>query len=239
MGHKPLTLIERAITNLTLVAEYWPGLAETRIPGTPPPYREPSITPERRAELDYQARAERVERHEIAPGEHVDAVRPEVLDLLAGLLIDADDIAELVARAVMCPRLEPPSTAFADPGPWLSFAVRHLPSAGRHRVVVEHVAEVSGRMLGEVSRALSLMHDGQRLRVVCPWCGGGLAGERTWRVRQLPGDEVAIVCESGMCDPPSRDVGTWWRGLPCWPIREWDWLAKRLNAAEKQPAGVV
>jgi hypothetical protein len=45
---------------------------------------------------------------------------------------------------------------------------------------------------------------------------------------------IAIVCDGGMCDPPSKDVGTWWRGMPAWPIYEWDWLAKQAAAAEER-----
>lgn len=230
-----MTLAERAAADLRLVATYWPGLAETRIPGTPPPYQQPAITPERRAELDHEARIERQERDGLAPGEHPDAVRVEVLDLMGKLLVDAYALAEEVALASWCPPPAPPSTAFVDPSPWLDFTARNLDGIDEQFAgVLPYVAETARQMLAEVSRSLCLMHDGQRLKTVCPWCGGGLVGEPTWVVRQLPGDEVAIVCESGICEPPTRDVGTWWRGRPCWPMREWDWLAKRVTAAEQR-----
>jgi hypothetical protein len=100
-----------------------------------------------------------------------------------------------------------------------------------------YVADGAKQMLAAVSRTLGLVYDGQQLEVVCPWCHGGLAGDRTWRVRTLPGDETAIVCESGLCEPPSKSVGTWWRGAPCWPMREWEWLAKQMESAEERVAG--
>src|SRR5256885_1960399 len=104
-----MSLLDRTINDLALVIEYWPGLADTRLPDVRRPHREPTITPEARAELDHQARIERAERIDIAPGEHIDAVRPEVLDMMGELLIAADELAELVAPLVWCPKLPPPS----------------------------------------------------------------------------------------------------------------------------------
>jgi hypothetical protein len=233
-----LNLTTRTARDLRLIASYWPGLAETRIPGTPPPWRPSEITPERRAELDHEARLERLERNGLAPGEHPDAVRPEVLDLMTTLLWDATELADQVADTLGRPHLHPPSSGLADPTPWLEFTARHLPEADEQDPALgPHIARQAAAMLGAVSRHLCLMHDGQTLDVVCPWCGGGLTGAATWRVRELPGDQVAIVCESGLCEPPSKAVGTWWRGKPCWPMREWDWLAGQVRAAEgREPA---
>jgi hypothetical protein len=253
-----LTLADRAAADLRLIAEYWPGLAETRIPGTPPPYRVNPLTADQRAQLDHQARQERVDRDGLAPGEHPDAVRPEVLDLLASLLIDAVDLAEHVSLAARAPVLPPPPTAFADPTPYLTRAADYLPEAVAAWTngpdLAAWVARTARHMLNEMGRALALVYDGQQLRMICPWCAGRtetapIGGEYTWRVRDLLGtlrcehghpdrqacpscpQHIAIVCESGTCEPPSRDVTTWWRGHPAWPIYEWDWLAKRVHAA--------
>lgn len=138
----------------------------------------------------------------------------------------------------MCPRITPPSTAYSDARAWLDFAARHF-----HEVLdleaINAVSSLARGMVDAIARALCLVYDGQRLDVVCPWCAGRteaapVGGEKTWRVRELPGDLIAIVCESGTCEPPPRSVGTWWRGQPAWPIWEWDWLAKQMTAAQKQ-----
>jgi hypothetical protein len=233
-----VTLVDRATADLRLVAEYWPGIAELRDPAVFAPRPPSLLTLERRAELDYEARLERWERIDLAPGEHSDAARAEVLDLMASLVVDADELVEEVSRCVPSPwaRPDPPSTAFADPTPLLAFAITHLaeahaldPSVGRH------VARIAGRMLDQVSRALCLEHDGHTLTALCPWCKGGLAGQPSLRVQILPGEEVAIVCQSDIpCEPPRRKVGTWYLGRPCWPFRDWRFLAQQLHAADER-----
>ncbi|MEV0968500.1 hypothetical protein [Microtetraspora glauca] len=108
------------------------------------------------------------------------------------------------------------------------------------------------RMIGIVASALGLLYDGQALDVECPWCRGvtpqtPAGGARTWRVRDLLGtkacshghpdrrfcdrcpQQVVIVCENDTCEPESKYVGTWWRGHPCWPVTEWEWLAKQVR----------
>lgn len=224
----------RIVADLEFVIAYWPDLVEQRLPGTARPWRQPELSPEARAELDHQARLERADRSPDAWGETPAPVDVGVLDLMADIVWDADEAAGLVADAIMCPRLPPPSTAYADPRPWLDFAARHVGDAA----VDFSVDSLARGMVDAIARALCLVYDGQRLDVICPWCEGRteaapVGGARTWRVRQLPGDLVAIVCE-GACEPPSKSVGTWWRGQPCWPVSEWDWLAKQVTAADER-----
>jgi hypothetical protein len=235
-----LTLTAHVIADLEWVAAYWPDLTEARLPGTARPWRQPELTPDQRAERDHQARIERAERADWALGESPAPVDVGVLDLLASLLMDADIMHEAVAQAAGVERLDPPSSAFADARPYLAFAVKHLPAiTSADPEVMHEVAHTARGMVQQIARALCLMFDGQRLDVVCPWCMGRtelalVGGERTWRVRELPGGLMAIVCESGTCEPPSKDVGTWWRQRPCWPMSEWDWLAKAVTAAEER-----
>jgi hypothetical protein len=94
-------------------------------------------------------------------------------------------------------------------------------------------------MYEQVARALSMLYTGQTIRVLCPWCDGRtpeqpVGGAYTWRVTVLPGNQVAIIC-TGVCEPPAREVGTWWQGAPCWPISDWARLAKHVRAAETGP----
>lgn len=229
-----LPAIDRAIADLTELRDLVLGLALLRDPEAARPWRAPAIDAFRRAELDHEARLERAERVGEAPGEHSDAARPDVLDLLSGILWRAEDLAHHLSRAAHCPVLRP-AAADGDPRPYLDRAIACLPTAGAAWTNGDEIAwwaaDTARTMLRDVTTALSLMHDGQLLQVVCPWCGGGLTGARTWRVRTLPGDLVAIVCEGDQpCEPPSKDVGTWWRGRPAWPFAEWEWLAKRITA---------
>lgn len=231
-------MTDPTVTDLRWVAEYWPDLVEQRLPGTARPWRQPELSPEQRAERDHAARIERLERTGLAPGESPAPVDVAVLDLLASLLCDADLAHEHVAQSAGIDRLAPPSSAFADARPYLAYAAEHLPAVVDD-LVRQAVAQIARRMVDQVAHALCLVYDGQRLDVICPWCAGRteaapVGGEKTWRVRELPGTLVAIVCESGLCEPPSRDVGTWWRGRPCWPVSEWDWLAKRVTDSEKR-----
>lgn len=220
--------------DLRVAIELWPLLAESRIPGTPRPWRPSELSPEATAERDRQARLERLERTD-SPGEHPAPLHLDVLDTLASVLIDADDAAERVADAAGHPRLEQPSSAYVDARPYLTFAADHV-SEVTYGVVFDGIADLARQMRGEISRSLALMWDGQRLTVVCPWCGGGVRGEPTWRVRELPGGLISIICEGEVCEPPQRDVGTWWRGRPAWPLWEWEWLAKRVEASERRSA---
>ncbi|MFG2002312.1 hypothetical protein ACGFNU_24480 [Spirillospora sp. NPDC048911] len=227
--------------DLAEAAELVTSLALLRDPAAYRPWREPALTPDQRAELDHAARAERAERVADAPGEHTDAARPEILDALSGVLWRAESLAWHLSRAAWCPVL-PLAAADADPRPYLARAVSVLPTAvtgwQNGTEIAWWAADEAAAMLADLAATLGLMTDGQHLRLVCPWCGGRTeqvptGGAWTWRVRHLPGDLVAIVCEGGMCEPPSKDVGTWWRGCPAWPLAEWEWLARRIERNER------
>lgn len=232
--------IDRAVRDLDEAAALVIGLAHLREPATHRPWREPTIDEERRAELDYAARQERAERSEVAPGEHPDACRADILDALTATLTRAEDLAHHVGRAAWCPPL-PAATADADPRPYLTRAAACLPVAASGPggdALTQWAAAEAARIVSDLRSALALVVDGQQLRAICPWCHGRtemapLGGERTWRVRMLPGDLVVIVCESGTCAPPAGSVTTWWRGRPAWSIGSWDWLAAQVERADQ------
>jgi hypothetical protein len=234
-----LTLTSHVIADLEWVIAYWPDLVEQRMPGTARPWRQPELSPEQRAERDHAARLELAERSEDAWGETPAPVDVGVLDLLASLLMDADILHEHVAQAAGVERLDPPTTAFADARPYLAYAVKWLPAVPGDEPALDVVAGIARGMKQDIARTLCLVYDGQRLDVICIWCEGRtelapVGGEKTWRVRELPGGLVAIVCESGTCEPESKSVGTWWRGKPCWPTSEWTWLAQQVTANEER-----
>lgn len=101
------------------------------------------------------------------------------------------------------------------------------------RRLADQSAGVLHRLAQRTAQTLGMAYDGQTIQAVCPWCKGitGYApegGEHTWRVRILPGDQIAIVCESDTCEPPLHEVATWWWGWPVWPLAHWERLAKHL-----------
>ncbi|GII63560.1 hypothetical protein Skr01_36450 [Sphaerisporangium krabiense] len=236
--------------DLVWVAHYWDDLAESRLPGTARPWRQPHLTPEQAEERDQQARIERLERVGVMPGEHPAPVDVGVLDTMASILWDAVQLADAVTEHHGLAPLEYPSTAYADARPYLDYAAAHLPDE-----IADWAAPIARRLVDQTARTLALVLDGQLLDVVCPWCRGVTAeapagGARTWRIRNLLAEQdcrhghprrfcptceqhIAIVCE-GACEPPHREVGTWWRGQPCWPLTDWENLARRVMSADEQ-----
>ncbi|MGW0805253.1 hypothetical protein [Nonomuraea sp. NPDC002799] len=252
-----MTLAVRAIADLRWVAAYWPDLLDSRLQGTPAPWRRPELSAEQREERDLAAWLERLDRTGDAPGATPAPVRVPVLDTLAGLLAEAVDLADQLAAAVGCPELPPPSTGLADARPYLEFAAARLAEVTSDAELGAWAYGRTRPMVATVARSLALLFDGQALDVECPWCRGitpesPAGGARTWRVRDLFGSRecrhgqpdrrfcgeceqmIVIVCEND-CEPPSKSVGTWWRGRPCWQVFEWDWLA--AQAQRERAAG--
>ncbi|MEV0830090.1 hypothetical protein [Nonomuraea rubra] len=112
-----MTLALRGIADLRWVVAYWPDLLDSRLHGTPAPWRRPELSAEQREERDHDAWLERLERSEFAVGAAPAPVRVPVLDTLTDLLADAVDLADELAVAVGCPELPPPSIGLADPRP--------------------------------------------------------------------------------------------------------------------------
>jgi hypothetical protein len=226
-----LPAIDRALADLAEAVELVPFLALLRDPSIRRPWRETVLDAYARAELDDQARAEHADRAEDAPGEHKDAARADVLDALSGILERAETLAWHLSCAAYMPTLPAPA-ADADPRPYLDRAAYCLPTAvtgwTNGKDLAHMAADEAAAILRDLESALSLVADGHVVKALCPWCKGGLTRDYTWRVRIMPGGEVGICCESGICQPPSKDVTTWWGGAPVWPFHDWPWLAKRL-----------
>ncbi|MEV7011565.1 hypothetical protein [Streptosporangium sp. NPDC051022] len=214
------------VADLEWVAEYWPDLVETRIPGTRRPWRQTELTPEAIAARDEQARLERFERSMLSLGASPAPVDVAILSTVLDLLVQADDLAAAISHVVGDSPLPPPGPGDLDARPYLLYAVRRLPDD-----LVGWAAPIAHRMVDQVARALCMVYAGQHLDVTCPWCHQS----DVWRVEELPGGMVAIVCW-GTCDPPAREVGTWWRGRPVWPITDWERLAHHIQAAEERAA---
>lgn len=225
--------------DLNFLIDHWADLLEARLRGTPRPWSEPAASLERRAEADAKARAERLERSDVAPGERMAPLHIDVLDVIVDLVATADDLAERLAQhhgAVEAPLAA--SSAFSDPRPHLRLVGRLCGDleADEDQVTAALLAHARAelRRLGDdVAAALGLIRDGQVLKALCPWCGGRttdkpVGGGHTLRVRNRH-DGPVIVCHGVGCEPPEADCGTWIHGRPAWPQHEWDWLAQRLE----------
>lgn len=227
-----LTTLVRA--DLVWVAHYWPDLTESRLPGTARPWRQPHLTGEQTEQRDQQARDERLERVGLMPGEHPAPVDVGILDTMADILWNASILIDEIGWHTPVQAPEMPSTAYSDTAPiLLDYAARHLPER-----LAAWAQPIARRMVAQIAGALAMVLDGQLLDVECPWCHGKTAeapvgGARTWWVHILPGDQVAIVC-TGLCEPPAKEVGTWWKGQPCWPLADWERLAKQVMSKTEQ-----
>jgi hypothetical protein len=214
------------VADLEWAAEYWPDLIEIRIPGTRRPWRQTELTPEAIAERDAQARIERFERSRLSLGASPAPLDISVLQTVLDLLVQADDLAATVASHHHHSELPPPGPGEMDARPYLLYVARHLPDS-----LLEYVQPIARRFVDRVAHSLCMVYAGQALDVECPWCHN----RDVWKVRELPGGMVAIVCE-GVCEPPAREVGTWWGGHPVWPISDWERLARHIQAADERAA---
>ncbi|MGS2641697.1 hypothetical protein [Streptosporangium sp. G12] len=224
-----MTSLSEVRADLEWCIEYWPDLIEARIPGTARPWRQPQISADAREERDAQARAERFERTALSAGESPAPVDVAILSVVLDLLVRADDLAAELGPVRLCPILAPPRPGDLDARPYLRYAAARI-SEGSDELA-EWAEPVVRRMQQQIAESLCMVYDGQTLAVTCPWC----SQTGVWRVQALPGGQVAIVCH-GVCEPPAREVGTWWGGQPVWPITQWTWLAQRVQAADEKRA---
>jgi hypothetical protein len=213
--------------------------------GVDRPWKTPALTMERRNEIAREAKAERLERDAIAPGESPAPLDLDVMSELVEILAAAEILADRVCRSVWRPINRPAMSALADPRPALVLIRRLLNEASTSLTDPQIIAFVEHRAKDLIERAhetLGLISDGQIIKALCPWCGGRTAdnpvgGQQTLRVRNVEGmDSTVVICEGGGCRPPEADCGTWIRGLPAWHQSEWEWLAARILHAEEATA---
>ncbi|MFI6814446.1 hypothetical protein ACIBG7_18690 [Nonomuraea sp. NPDC050328] len=231
------------IETLEWISEYWPDLLDARLPmATRRPWRQSEIGAEARAVRDAEARLERILRTDLAPGETPSPLDVTILQTAFDLLVDADDLAGRLADDELLPKPPSPGYGSLDIRPYLDFVraclVAEHEDLGEPGEWAGHAHQTLWRMYETVARTLGMAYTGQTVRAVCPWCSGRTAehpegGQHTWLVVEMPGDQIAIMC-TGQCEPPQRVVGTWWSGQPCWPITQWDRLARYLPRQSAQ-----
>lgn len=212
-------------------------LAANLTGGIDRPPKAPALSLERRLHLREQAKAERIERSDLAPGDTEAPFDLDVMDVLTSILEVAEDMTTRVCVVLNLTRPRPADSAFTDPRPALTYLRRLLPDAAGDVDLLLWVERSSAKLVEDANDALGLPHDGQVLKVCCPWCKGRtedqpLGGAHTLRIRLVRGmDTPVVTCEGGLCQPPEADCGTWVRGKPAWLQSEWEWLALRLEQA--------
>jgi len=192
--------------HLDYLATRLPALREYRLKGSPRPWKEPL-----NAWLPNNDEAVPVSSGE-AP------LHLSTFTLIRTIELDAEVWA--TEAGITGPQ---PTESILTP---LSRLTGENPVAGSWgRQVAGWAADLGHRVrqhLGEVA-------DGQRLKAVCPWCWYQSLVVRVLEMRN--GAEPFVRCESGVCAPSPSEVGSWWEGLPCWPMQDWRWLAQRLDQA--------
>lgn len=227
-------------------------LAAVLMPGTARPWRAPTVSAERRAELDRQAHEDRLLIAQqgwlpahlrgltvlVPPGESPAPYDLDTADLLSEILAAADLMADHASLALGLPLPFSASSAFADPRPFLEHTAALL-----SRLPVEHqqtIASVCADLVETARVSLGEVLDGQVLDAICPWCDGRTnahpaGGARTLRFRLVEdrGEPFPlIVCEGGHCEPGANS-GHRWRGLPAWSLfNEGTWLADCIAARD-------
>lgn len=193
-------------TDFTYLADRFPHLIEWRLKGTQRPWREPISRWLPPGDETTPVSSGEAPLH-LSTLQLIEAVRAGAAEYGVGHGIPARTATESILRA-------------------LGREVDQEPPAGSYgRQAAGWAADASQRVrahLGEVT-------DGQRLKAVCPWCWYQTMTIRVLNLRN--GSEPFVRCESGVCAPPAQEVGSWWEGLPCWPMADWEWLAGKLDQA--------
>lgn len=225
---RPPSFFDKVLDDVRFLLEHWEDLDELLLPGTPRPWRPPQISPERREQLDREARIERLERADTAPGEHADAVPPDVLDVMVDIAAAADRHAPPIAADAGCSLLLPPAHAWGAAA-HLAHLDHHLERDAVDLLLVDQLASDVHQLAQDTALVLRLLRDGQTLDSACPWC----RMPRALVVVEEPALGPLIVCRSRTaCLPPEKDCGIWLRGRPAWSDGEWNWLAGRIRHAD-------
>jgi hypothetical protein len=256
----PLTHALDAVRQLAQRAEW---LDASLLPGTARPYRPPHLTPEAREAADALARAERLERSDVAPGDAPDPIWSEGVELRTDLLALADAMAEQVAQTAGVDRM-PDASWDSDPVPYLRHVERWLEQAAEaDGKLTEHVERKCRQYVERIDAILGQHVHGMRLPTVCPWCDKTELririprAERPAPVRWWIEDGIGpmtsgayanyelnrhnaralVVCESGTCEPGDGMVGNWYRDLPAWDfLNEGEWLVQCAKVKQEARA---
>lgn len=218
MRHDPRAQLAE---DATWILDAWPALHASRLKGTPRPWRQTDLTPEARAELDAAAKAEKLENNASTFGESPAPLHLDVHDLLHKTAHTAWRAATWLTLTTIGPH---PAMCYPDQLLTYIRARAHLATDGE--ALNNHARQIRARRV-EIAKHFAEVVDGQRLKATCPWC---LTDKLYFRaIGPETNHQIVVRCDSGTCQPPEGDCGTWMRGRPCWPFHEWEWLAARID----------
>lgn len=217
--------VAAVLRHVDFVVAYWPDLLEARIPGT----RRRWAQTRTRAESRQHAS---MHHDEVAALTRAPApVHLDVLDTIVDVVKISHTLADAVAQLAGVDRLPPPSSAYADPRPYLDLVKRHFDAAAEadggwivDAALDPHDDCSIVRARNRTASALRLVLSGQVLDADCPWCGN-----RPLRLEEHAGEWLVVCRSRRVCEPPETDCGTWVKDRPAWPPEEWEWLARRIN----------
>lgn len=218
--------LAKAHEYISFVVAHWPDLLESRIPGTRRSWTQTRTRAESRRQATLEGLGLAGATKAPAP------LHLDVLDTIVDVVQIAHALADRVAQLAGVERPDPPSSAYADPRPYLSYVQEHLETAAEvDWQVVDDALDLRSdcsvaRARNRTATALRLILGGQVLDCICPWCGG-----TPMKLEEHDGSWL-VVCRSRLaCSPPESDCGTWINGHPAWPPEEWEWLGKRIDYA--------
>jgi hypothetical protein len=212
----------------TWIVDRWDHLREYRLLGTRRPWRQPQQTREQRDAADQLARAEKADHPAFTlPGSPA-PVHLDTVDLIHHVLKKVRHLAVAVATDLEHHKVLAVLQRHRanSPGDELDYIRRHYGRANEH--VQAHATATIGRLRARMAEHFSELLDGQMLLADCPWC------HQPGLVVRLIGPEHSltpvVVCEHDGCEPGESECGQWWKGRPCWPVHEWEWLAGRIES---------
>lgn len=218
--------------NLDWILDRWDQLMDSRLPGTPRPWKQPDISREQREQMDRQTRQEKAERGAFVLGESEAPLNLDALDKARKITLNIQNLAYLTANelrqdamAVLAARQH-----YEDPAELIRYLLRNIPDTSPE--LYARIRRTTVRIRAVMANHFAEVFDGQRLKTDCPWCHAPRMFIRM--IGPEHSQHPVITCESGSCEPPSADCGTWYRGKPAWPFHEWDWLANRMHHADNR-----
>lgn len=217
----------------TWLLEAHDPLAELRHKGTPRPWKQTDLTAEQRAQADAEVLAERADPNLASFPATPAPVHIDILDDLTDQQQTARSTGSSIAATLGDDAMHVQLTRQADTT--TTDVIRYIRSAAprldpdQHAEVLATTAAKLDQMKTATARHMTEVTEGQRLKTRCPWCAGEQLMVRTIGPDWNP--EVVIRCETGVCEPTPGDCGTWHHGMPCWPLHEWEWLARMINWA--------
>lgn len=207
-------------------------LHDSRLKGTPRPWKQPDLTPEQQARLDAQARQEKA-ANPANIGESPAPLHLDVLDLQQQITRTAQQTAHAIATALQhelhAVHYQRPNKT--NPTTTLAYIAEHAQTAGTQTDLTQHANQLR-HLRQQTARHFAEIVDGQRLKATCPWCNHDRLKFRLLGNPTAP--EIIVRCEAPNCQPPAEDCGTYHKGRPCWPLHEWEWLAGRIDAHQRK-----